>query len=58
MAFIVGLISLLTFIGFIILCETVKKIKIAQTTTNKLLADINNQMSEQINLARNKQGGN
>jgi hypothetical protein len=52
MSLILGIVGLLVLISFFILCDTVKKIKKEQIINNKLLTDLNNQMSEQINLMR------
>lgn len=52
MEIVAGILSLIAFIGFVILCETVKKIRINQEKTNRLLTDMNNQMSEQISILK------
>jgi len=51
---IIGLVALLAIIGFFILCDDIAKMKKNQVYTNKLLAEQNNLLSEQIIIMKGK----
>lgn len=57
MEVIASIIGFFAIIGFFILCNDVGKMRTAQKQANKLLAEQNNLLSEQITLLKSGRGG-
>ena len=57
MEVIASIIGFFAIIGFFILCNGVRKMRTAQKQANKLLAEQNNLLSEQITLLKSGRGG-
>lgn len=51
-----GLVALIAIIGFFILCNDISRMKQYHIYTNKLLADQNNLLSEQITIMKGNNG--